>query len=110
MSHWMPYSKNRFTRGMKRQMLRWFPGMITCEEFEKFIVDYLEDNLSVSKKHTFERHLKICPECIDYLDAYSKVRDVSSASVIMTSQHINSEVPDDLVKAVVDAMSSDDEN
>lgn len=45
------------TRIVSFYFLNYIPGMITCEEFEKFIVDYFEQDLSWKQKLVFEMHL-----------------------------------------------------
>ena len=39
------------------------PLMITCNEFESFILAYLEGDLPKRQKLVFEFHLKMCREC-----------------------------------------------
>lgn len=80
------------------------PLMITCEAFEDFILAYLEGDLTARQKFTFEMHLKLCRECRDYLNAYR-------ASMTMAKDALKKEenamlpdtVPEDLIKAVLDA-------
>ena len=77
----LPYSRHPLMRLMKRGMLKWMPGMITCEKFELFVVDYLENTLPEKQRKVFERHLSICPECIDYLEHYKQTIELASQSV-----------------------------
>jgi len=45
-------------RRIKGMMFK-LPMMISCEEFEEFIVEYLEGSLSPRQRSVFELHIKI---------------------------------------------------
>ena len=80
------------------------PLMITCEEFEGFIIDYLTGALTPKQKFVFELHLKVCRECRDYLSAYEAA--MALAKDITTQQNrALEEPPEDLVRAVLAAIS-----
>jgi len=75
--------------------------MISCSEFEDFILAYLDDALPPQKKFLFESHLKLCRECRAYLKAYR-------ASVALTEAQKEvplEDVPEDLIKAALAARS-----
>lgn len=90
-------------RWMKGMMLRHMPLMITCQEFEDFILAYLEGELPDRQRFVFELHLKVCRECRDYLAAYRRTMDVSKRAFEHPEDAVPDEVPDDLVKAVLAA-------
>jgi len=79
------------------------PLMISCEEFEDFIVDYLEDALTPKQKFVFETHLRMCTECRDYFRAYRAAMDLVNRSTDAVDGSLPDHVPEDLVKAVVEA-------
>ena len=79
------------------------PLMISCAEFEDFILAYLDDQLSPRQKWMFEAHLKICKECQAYLKAYRATLAVTQAQ---SGQDLP-DVPEDLVKAVMSALEVD---
>lgn len=79
------------------------PLMITCEAFEGFILAYLDDELTPRQKFVFEMHLKLCRECREYLRAYRAAMELAKSSQSGSSETLPDEVPDDLVKAVLDA-------
>ena len=58
---------------MKSLMMRHVPGLITCEEADDFLVDYLDGTLPERQRHVFERHIRMCPACRRYLDRQRKV-------------------------------------
>ena len=79
------------------------PLMITCEEFEAFILAYLDGELSAKQKFVFEMHLKVCSECRDYLKAYLAAVELAKSSVQNEESALLDEIPADLIQAVVDA-------
>ena len=94
----------RSWRWIKGMMLRRMPLMITCMEFESFILDYLEDELPSRQRRVFEFHLKICRECRDYLAAYRRTVALGKATLAEDpSAAVPENVPEDLIKAVLDA-------
>jgi Putative zinc-finger len=44
----------------------------TCKEITALIFGYLNDTLSRSVKRDFQRHLRICPDCVNFLNTYKK--------------------------------------
>ena len=105
--------KPAFRRRMKGLMLKYMHRMITCVEFENFVLRYLDDELPQKQKTVFELHLKLCAQCRDYLAAYQRSMEISRA-VLDSSNDPSSndpgaqDVPEDLVKAVLEALEQDD--
>ena len=90
-------------RWLKGIMLKHMHGMITCREFEDFVQDYLADELPADEARRFERHMKICRECREYLAAYKVSLEVGQAALGPPAAPVPDEVPEDLVKAVLDS-------
>lgn len=44
----------------------------TCKELTALIENYLTDKLSPRLKREFERHLRICSDCVNFLKTYQK--------------------------------------
>ncbi len=86
-----------------RGVLFKLPLMITCKEFEDFILDYLEGELSAKQSFVFEMHLKVCSECRDYLKAYRAAVELAKKGVQREETVALDEVPTDLIQAVVEA-------
>ena len=100
----MSKTQNRKTARPIAAMMFRLPFMINCEEFEAFIVDYLEENLSRSQRIKFDMHLKLCRECRDYLQSYKATMNLTKAQTdIPFSKMEMGEVPEDLIKAVLAA-------
>lgn len=94
---------NRVLRRMKGLMLRRMHRMITCREFEDFILRYLDDELSQSQKNIFELHMGICRECREYLAAYRRSIEVGKAVLPSPDEAVPNDVPEDLIKAILEA-------
>lgn len=94
----------RTMRRLKGAMFK-LPMMITCEAFEDFILAYLEDDITPRQKFVFEMHLKVCRECRDYLKAYRAAIELAKLGAREAEDVFPIKVPEDLVKAVIDARS-----
>lgn len=79
------------------------PLMISCNEFEDFIIAYLDGDLPQKKVFLFELHLKVCRECRDYLTAYKASMDLMKSVLEVERQVDLEDVPADLVTAVLAA-------
>ena len=95
-----------------RRLRRWLnalPGMISCAEFEDFILDYLEGELPAAKRRVFEWHLKMCRECRDYLAAYRASLDLARHGMQEAEKRVDlADVPEDLITAVLAARKAQD--
>ena len=79
------------------------PLMITCSEFEEFILAYLEGDLPKRQKTVFELHLKVCRECREYLAAYRTSMALAKGALGEADSPVPDDVPEDLIKAVLAA-------
>ena len=87
-------------RRIKAFMFR-FPMMITCREFEEFLINYLEGELGPDERRKFELHLKICRECREYLTAYKASMEAVRQGLSEETAPVPDEVPEDLIAAVI---------
>jgi len=90
-------------RRLKGFMMKRMHNMITCVEFEGFIMDYLDGSLPGGQKKKFEWHLRICRECREYLAAYERTIEVGKTALGPAHEAVPNEVPEDLIKAVLDS-------
>jgi len=90
-------------RAMKGAIGKYLPGMISCQEFETFIVHYLDDELNDQERAIFERHLNLCKECREYLQAYKQTIALGKAAFATSQAPILSDVPEELIKAMLQA-------
>jgi len=96
-----PYSKA--LRRLRGVMLKRGPLMITCREFEDFVLAYFEGDLSSHQHFVFELHLKLCRECRDYLAAYRRTMEVAKGAFGTEDEIVPADVPEDLIKAILAA-------
>ncbi len=90
-------------RWLKGLMLKRMHKMITCREFEDFILHYLAGELSTKQTKLFEWHLRLCRECREYLAAYQRSMQIAGALLAPPDGPVPSDVPEDLVKAILAA-------
>jgi anti-sigma factor RsiW len=51
----------------------------SCKEISDLVLGYLRDELTASTRREFERHLKICPDCVGFLNTYKKTVEITGA-------------------------------
>ncbi len=90
-------------RKIKGTMLRSMHGMITCREFEEFVLSYLDGELPARQARIFEWHLRICRECREYLAAYRRTIELGEAVLGPAHEAVPEDIPEDLVRAVLDS-------
>ena len=90
-------------RRLKGMMLKRMHGMITCLEFEEFVLSYLEGELPERQKRIFEWHLRLCRECREYLAAYKRTIEIGKAVLGPANEPVPDDVPEDLIRAVLDS-------
>ena len=93
----------RLLRSMAGKMFKHTPMMITCREFDDFIVAYLDRELPPRQRRVFELHLMVCPDCRPYLAAYRRTIEVAKRVVDDLDQAVPDEVPEELIKAILAA-------
>ena len=90
-------------RRLKGFMLKRMYSMITCREFEDFIMNYLDGSLPGAQMRKFEWHLRICRECREYLAAYKRTIEIGKAVLGPAGDSVPKDVPEDLIRAVLDS-------
>ena len=76
---------------------------MTCREFADFMADYLSGELSADARHAFDRHLALCANCRAYLVSYEETVKLGKAAFDDETAAVPAEVPEQLVKAILDA-------
>jgi hypothetical protein len=100
-------------RAIMRKLVRFIslaPHMITCRQFEDFIIDYLDGELPTRQQRVFKLHLRFCPECRIYLAAYERTVALGKAVFDEPDGPVPDTVPTDLVKAILAAQKRDSAN
>lgn len=93
-------------RWLKGHMLVRMHGMITCREFEDFVLSYLDGELTPKQNRVFKMHLYLCRECRDYLNAYQRSVELSQHLLQKPNMPLLDEIPEDLIKAILAAKNS----
>jgi len=77
--------------------------MITCRELVEFLMMYLDGELPVEQRERFDRHLSICSACVVYLNAYVETVRMGKAACAPLDEPVHGDVPEDLVRAILEA-------
>ena len=75
---------------------------LTCQELIEFLMAYLDKELPTPEREEFERHLGLCPSCVDYMDNYRDVVDLGREACKGDDAQ-TMDVPEDLIKAILAA-------
>jgi len=67
------------------------------------MADYLSGELSADSRSTFEHHLALCANCRNYLTSYEATVRLGKAAFDDETAAVPAEVPEQLVKAILDA-------
>jgi len=87
----------------KALMMRYMPTMVTCREANEFIDDYLSGELPVKQRRVFERHMKMCKPCRDYLDRYKHSIDLCRDNFYDKDGENGQPLPEEIIKGIIDA-------
>ena len=60
-------------------------------------MSYLDDELPSEQRAEFDRHMAVCPSCVDYLKTYEK-------TVLLAKSSGGDDVPDDVPETLVQAI------
>jgi hypothetical protein len=56
----------------------------TCKQIAELMADYLNDKLRPKVKEDFQKHLNLCPDCVNFLNTYKKT--VQSAATLRAEE------------------------
>lgn len=76
---------------------------ITCREVLDFVMAYLDGELTPEQKHEFERHLAVCPSCVNYLETYKATVRLGKQAMHNPDEPATGNVPEGLIKAIREA-------
>ena len=96
----------RTVRWMRGMMHKHMPMMISCREFEDFIIAYLDGDLPDRTRRVFELHIRFCRECRDYLAAYRRTMAISKRALEEPDGAVPEDAPEDLITAILAARST----
>ena len=102
-----PFQDHENAGPIKRRLgvifLRYAPLQLTCEEFERFVIDYHEGHLTDRQRALFDFHMEICPMCRVHFRSYVKAVQMGQRLYEDEVAQEPAELPDDLVAAIVEA-------
>jgi len=75
---------------------------ITCKELIDFLADYVDGKLAGKPLHEFERHLAVCPACVNYIDSYKATRTLCRAALADDAAP-PFKIPEELITAILAA-------
>ena len=96
-------SIRQFCRNLLTMLFGWPRRMISCAEFDAFILEYLDGSLDAKQRATFERHVAACDACRDYLADYRQTVALSQSVFASPEAPVPQDVPEELVEAILRA-------
>jgi len=75
--------------------------MLTCKEFDEFMVDYLDGSLPVWQKYMCWLHVKMCKECAHFVQQYRHAIALGKNAFDSPDDAVPDSVPEELVKAAL---------
>ena len=69
------------------------PTNKNCKQIAGLVLAYINDELSLRRKRDFQHHLKICPDCVNFLKTYKKT---IQATGTLYPEEIPSKVQDNI--------------
>ena len=83
--------------------------MITCREFNDFIIEYVEGTLTDKQIILFNRHMRVCPMCRNFLKTYIAAYKAKDYIFPYEDIDVPDAVPQDLIDAILDIKRAEDE-
>ncbi len=75
--------------------------MLTCKEFDDFMVDYLEGGLPVWQKYMCWLNVKICMDCANFIRQYRRIIVLGQNAFDSPDSTVPNSVPEELVQAAL---------
>ena len=73
---------------------------LPCTEIIGFLADYIDGALPAETQHEFERHLKVCPSCVAYLESYRETIR-ACRELAEYDEKVSDAAPDELIDAIL---------
>ena len=84
--------------------------MLTCREFDEFIVDYLDHELPWSTQVSMRWHELLCSPCRAYLADYRRTIELGQSFFDDPESEVPDSVPQELVRAVIARLEEQDDS
>ena len=75
--------------------------MLTCKQFDNFMLDFLEQDLPLKQKLGCWMHLKMCRDCSKYIRQYQKTIALGKQAFEEPNDPVPESVPEDLIRAAL---------
>lgn len=75
--------------------------MLTCKEFDDFMIDYLEGVLPVWQKYVCWLHVRMCHDCASFVRQYRRTVALEQSAFDSADEPVPDSVPEELVKAAL---------
>jgi len=78
---------------------------VTCKEFIEFVWRYLDAQLPAEQRAVFDKHLAVCPGCVNYLASYDETIRLVGQAFGDPDAALPDDVPEELIAAILAARS-----
>jgi len=75
---------------------------VNCRECSEFLADYVSGELDPAVLAIFEHHLKLCPNCVTYVEQYSQTI-LASRAAFGDDAIGDEDLPEELIRAILAA-------
>jgi len=96
---------------IKQLMTRYVPGMLTCQEVDRFLYDFHQGVLPFGQRLKFNMHIVMCRECQAYLAGYQNTIRLTKGVVEIDNELVETsidKVPEELINAILQVRQSID--
>jgi len=76
--------------------------MLTCREFDEFMLDYLDGELSAWSRFKCWLHVTICRECTEFVRQYHRTIALGQQAFDDPDESVPDSVPEELIRAALD--------
>lgn len=75
--------------------------MLTCKQFDEFMVDFLDRELPFAQRASCWMHLKLCRNCAKFVRQYEETIALGKQAFGDPDNPVPDTVPEDLINAAV---------
>ncbi len=75
--------------------------MLSCREFDEFMIDYLEGGLPVWRRCLCWVHVKMCRECAEFVRQYRRTVELGLDAFDAPDAPVPDSVPEELVQVAL---------
>ncbi len=77
---------------------------MTCREVIDFLMRYIDGDLPEEQRAQFEKHLGLCPCCVNFLDSYKATVRLGRECFHQDAPPPTGKVPESMIAAIVEAL------